>query len=183
MAAVRVPHFCAFHMILHLIRHPKPLIDPGICYGRLDVAAEAPEQLAASLRLVLPPGLPVWSSPLRRCAELAACLDTEAQVDAGLAEMNFGAWEGRRWDDIPRAELDAWAADVAGYAPPGGESPLALQRRVLAFVAALAVPEAVLVTHAGVIRVLLAHLRALPPAQWTRLSFPYGSHTRIEVPR
>lgn len=170
-------------MILHLIRHPKPLIDPGICYGRLDVAPEAPEQLAASLRTVLPSGLPVWSSPLRRCAELAACLDAEAQIDARLAEMNFGAWEGRAWDDIPRTELDAWAADVAGYAPPGGESPLALQRRVLAFVNELAVPEALIVTHAGVIRVLLAHLQALPPAQWTRLTFPYGSHTRIDVPR
>jgi len=170
-------------MILHLIRHPKPLIDPGICYGRLDVAAEAPELLAAKLRPLLSPGLPVWSSPLRRCAELALSLDIGTQLDARLAEMDFGAWEGRPWDDIPRAELDAWAADVAGYAPPGGESPLALQRRVLAFVDELAVPEAVIVTHAGVIRVLLAHLQALPPAQWTRLRFPYGSHTRIELPR
>jgi alpha-ribazole phosphatase len=170
-------------MILHLIRHPKPLIDPGICYGRLDIAAEAPEVLAGGLRTILPPGLPVWSSPLRRCAELARCLHAAAQVDARLAEMDFGAWEGRTWDDIPRPELDAWAADVAGYAPPGGESPLALQRRVLAFVDELAVPEAVIVTHAGVIRVLLAHIQSLPPEQWTRLSFPYGSHTRIDVPR
>lgn len=170
-------------MILHLIRHPKPVIDPGICYGRLDIAAEHVEAVAAALQHGLPPGLPVWSSPLRRCRTLAEYLHASPQFDERLAEMDFGAWEGRRWDDIPRGEIDAWAADVAGYAPPGGESPLALQRRVLACIHALEVPEAVIVTHAGVIRVLIAHLQGLPPMHWTSLSFAYGSHTRAEVPR
>lgn len=170
-------------MILHLIRHPPPLIEPGICYGRLDVAAENADALTARLRAELPPGLPVWSSPLRRCRDLAQGLQAPPAIDERLAEMDFGAWEGRPWDDIPRRELDAWAADVAGYAPPGGESPRALQQRALAFVAGLAVPEAVLVTHAGVIRVLLAHWQGLPPERWSDLSFAYGSCTRLRVPR
>jgi len=97
--------------------------------------------------------------------------------------MNFGDWEGQAWDDIPRTQLDAWAADVAGYAPPGGESPLSLQRRALDFVADLNVPEAVIVTHAGVIRTLLAHWHDLPPERWTELVFAYGSCTRVDVPR
>lgn len=170
-------------MRLHLIRHPKPLIEPGICYGRHDCPAEDAVSAAASLLAELPPGLPVWSSPLRRCRDLAERLHAQPVIDDRLAEMDFGAWEGRRWDDIPRAELDAWAADVAGYAPPGGESPRALQRRALDFVASLAVPEAVIVTHAGVIRTLLAHWKGLPPERWTELSFPYASCTRVDVPR
>lgn len=170
-------------MILHLIRHPKPVVEPGICYGRLDVAAENAPAVAERLRGELPPGLPVWSSPLRRCRALAECLDPAPRIDERLVEMDFGDWEGRHWDDVPRAELDAWAADVAGYAPPGGESPLALQRRALAFVASLDVPEAVVVTHAGVIRTLLAHWRGLPPADWAQLVFAYGSCTTVEVPR
>ncbi len=170
-------------MFLYLIRHPKPLIEAGICYGRLDCPAEDAVSAAARLLVELPAGLPVWSSPLRRCRELAERLHAQPVIDDRLAEMDFGAWEGRRWDDIPRAELDAWAADVAGYAPPGGESPRELQRRALDFVASLTVPEAVIVTHAGVIRTLLAHWQALPPERWTELSFPYASCTRVDVPR
>jgi len=170
-------------MILHLVRHPKPAIAPGICYGRLDISAENVAAVAACLRDELPPGLPVWSSPLRRCRDLATLLHLVPLFDERLAEMNFGDWEGRPWDSIPRAEIDAWALDVAGYAPPGGESPLLLQQRALAFVAGLAVPEAVIVTHAGVIRTLLAHWQGLPPGEWTQLEFAYGSRTTVEVRR
>lgn len=58
-----------------------------------------------------------------------------------------------------------------------------LQQRALDFVAGLVVPEAVLVTHAGVIRVLLAHWRNLPPERWSELVFDYGSLTTVDVPR
>lgn len=170
-------------MILHLIRHPKPVVEPGICYGQLDLAAEDIEATAAALRALLPAGLPVWSSPLRRCRMLAVELQSQPVFDERLVEMNFGDWEGRPWDAIPHAELDAWAADVAGYAPPGGESPHQLQQRALDFVAGLSVPEAALVTHAGIIRVLLAEWRGLAPDEWTQLVFPYGSLTTVEVPR
>jgi alpha-ribazole phosphatase len=170
-------------MILHLIRHPKPLVGPGICYGRLDISAENIAAVADDLRANLPSGLPLWSSPLQRCRKLAELLNPNLVIDERLMEMDFGAWEGRSWDDIPRPELDAWAADVAGYAPPGGESPLALQQRALDFVAALKVPEAVIVTHAGVIRTLLAHWQGLQPARWTELVFGYGSCTRVVLPR
>lgn len=170
-------------MILHLIRHPPPVVEPGICYGRLDVAADNAQAVADRLLGELPPGLPVWSSPLRRCRMLADLLHPAPRIDDLLVEMDFGRWEGLRWDAVPRAELDAWAADVAGYAPPGGESPLMLQRRALAFVAGLAVPEAVIVTHAGVIRTLLAHWRGLPPGEWTQLVVACGSRTTVVVPR
>lgn len=170
-------------MRLHLIRHPKPLIGAGICYGRHDCPAEGVVSVAGILLGDLPSELPVWSSPLRRCRDLAELIHPKPIIDDRLAEMHFGDWEGRRWDDIPRAELDAWAADVAGYAPPGGESPRDLQRRALDFVASLDVPEAVIVTHAGVIRTLLAHWQGLPPERWTELNFAYGSCTVVEVPR
>lgn len=170
-------------MILHLVRHSKPLVEPGICYGRLDPEAENAGVIASLLGTVLPHGLPVWSSPLRRCRSLAELLHPRPIFDDRLIEMSFGLWEGRPWEAIPRAELDAWATDVAGYAPPGGESPFRLQLRALDFVAGLDVPEAVVVTHAGVIRVLLAHWRGLPPAEWPQLVFGYGSLTTVEVGR
>lgn len=170
-------------MILHLIRHPRPVIEPGVCYGQLDIPAKIDVADLDRLRAVLPPGLPVWTSPLQRCRALAAELHGQPQIDERLAEMDFGAWEGLAWDAVPRAELDAWAADVAGYAPPGGESPQVLQARALDFVAGLPVAEVIVVTHAGVIRTLLAHAQALPPARWCELNFAYSSHTIVRFGR
>ena len=43
-------------MILHLVRHPKPAIAPGICYGQLDISAENVAAVAIGLRDELPPG-------------------------------------------------------------------------------------------------------------------------------
>lgn len=170
-------------MILHLIRHPKPVIEEGICYGRLDIETENTLGIADHLRNALPPGLLVWSSPLRRCLALAEALHPRPLLDERLAEMDFGAWEGRPWEVIPRAELDAWAADIGAYAPPGGESPFAVQERALDFIDGLDVPEAVIVTHAGIICALLAHWRGLQPAAWPQLGFAYGSLTTVEIRR
>lgn len=173
-------------MILHLVRHPRPQVRAGVCYGRLDIPAKNARAAATALRNHLPPGLPVWSSPLRRCRALARHLHPAPRLDPRLAEMHFGAWEGQPWDAIPRTELDAWAADLLDYAPPGGESPRQLQARALDFVAGLhglALPEAVLVTHAGVIRSLIAAQHQLPPAGWLTLDLPYGSHTLLVIDR
>ncbi|MGB4066312.1 MAG: alpha-ribazole phosphatase family protein [Azonexus sp.] len=170
-------------MRLHLIRHPKPTIEAGICYGQLEISAKIEIAEVARLRAELPPGLPLWSSPLLRCRQLAEQLHPQPIIDARLAEMNFGDWEGRLWNDISRHELDAWAADVAGYAPPGGESPAALQQRALAFVAGLDVPEAVIVTHAGIIRTLLAHWQNLPPTRWSELQIGFSTVTTVALSR
>jgi alpha-ribazole phosphatase len=168
-------------MILYLVRHPKPVVAPQTCYGRLDVPAEGVEAAAERLHAVLPAGLPVWSSPLARCRRLAECLHPQPRIDERLAEMHFGDWEGRTWEEIGAGPLDLWAADVAGFVPPGGESAAALQARALSFVAELQADEAVLVTHAGVQRVLLAHWLGLAPEQWGSLVFGYGTATTVEL--
>lgn len=161
-----------------LIRHPKPDIDAGICYGRSDLdLAEDPVLRAAALRPLLPGDAPVWSSPLRRCLALAQALHAEPVVDERLLEMNFGHWEMRRWEDIPRAEIDAWAADPVGYAPPGGESPAAMRARVAALLQELP-GVAVLVAHGGVLRACVAELLGVD--NWHQLHFDYGSLSLIE---
>lgn len=168
-------------LTLYLVRHPRPLIAPGVCYGQLDLEAENPWPVAERLRKELPPGLPVWSSPLQRCRCLAEALHPAPVLDTRLMELNFGQWEGRPWDSVPRAELDAWAADVDGYAPPGGESPKALQARVATFVDQLPAGDCVLVTHAGVIRTLLATASAESLAVGLQRAAPaYGSLTRLD---
>lgn len=147
-------------MQLILVRHPQPDIAPGLCYGKTDVAASsaAVAQVAARLREGgLPGTLPVFASPLARCAMLVRELGGPFTLDARLAEMDFGSWEMCAWDAIPRAEVDAWAADLLHYRPGGGESVLDVARRVAAFRDSLRQaghPGAVLVCHAGTMRLL-----------------------------
>lgn len=146
-------------MQLVLVRHPQPDLAPGICYGRADISTsiEAIEQVAAGLRAAgLPGTLPVYASPLARCARLAAALDASVTLDARLAEMDFGAWEMRAWDAIPRAEVDAWAADLLHYRPGGGENVLDVAHRVAAFRRELRLPAVLVICHAGTIRLLSA---------------------------
>ena len=146
-------------MQLILVRHPQPEVAPGLCYGRTDVSTpiEAIARVTTELRAAgLPGRLPVYASPLARCATLAAALDVPVTFDARLAEMDFGAWEMRAWDAIPRAEVDAWAADLLHYRPGGGENVLEVARRVAAFRQALRHPAALVICHAGTIRLLSA---------------------------
>ena len=41
-------------MKLWIVRHAKPLIESGVCYGALDVAADAPHTLQAASSRPLP---------------------------------------------------------------------------------------------------------------------------------
>ncbi|MEI7429429.1 MAG: alpha-ribazole phosphatase family protein [Betaproteobacteria bacterium] len=168
-------------MQLFLIRHPRPLIDAGICYGQLDVDCEDPQAVAEQLKRSLPAGTPIISSPLQRARKLALALDSQAQIDERLIEINFGEWEGQPWANINRADLDAWAADVLDFTPPGGESVADLQRRAIDFVSTLETPRVALVTHAGILRALLGHYRQLPVSQWTQLKFEFGQMTELKI--
>jgi alpha-ribazole phosphatase len=155
-------------MRLHLVRHLAPLAAPGTCYGRTDLEVDSALMAAAlpGLRACLPADAPVISSPLRRCASLALGLGACVRFDARLAELDFGSWEMQSWDHIPRAEVDAWAADVAHYRPGGGESVLDMAHRIRAFYDDLIrekLPAAIVVCHAGAIRLLAARQRGLGP--------------------
>ncbi|MEW6763630.1 MAG: histidine phosphatase family protein [Pseudomonadota bacterium] len=168
-------------MELVLVRHPQPDVAPGICYGRSDIAA-SPSAIAAVAQGLheagLPGDLPVFASPLRRCAELADRLGVPVTYDARLAEMDFGAWEMQPWDAIPRAEIDAWSADLLHYRPGGGESVSDVARRVAAFSDALRQanhPRALLVCHAGSMR-LLAALHAGGSVEETALRAASQAH-------
>ena len=158
---------------------------PGLCYGASDVdLADDPIGCAVRLRRTLPAHLPLFSSPLRRCRRLAEAIHASPEYDDRLRELDFGAWELRAWDDIARADLDAWAAAPMTYAPPGGESIGRLWARVTAFLDERVRPareDCVLVTHAGVMRIVAAQLQGLPQAAWLGLRFPHGEVTVMQA--
>lgn len=152
-------------MRLYLVRHPRPEVPAGYCYGRSDLAANEAdlERVLATLRgQGLPGTMPVHASPLARSAVLAHRLSPAPTFDARLAEMDFGAWELRSWDDIPRDEIDAWSADLLHYRPGGGESVMDVAARVAGFdadirrAAQAQAAQALVICHAGTMRLLHA---------------------------
>ena len=182
-------------MTLWMVRHAQPLVDAGTCYGQLDMPADASATLACAQALVniLPPGISVTVSPLQRCEQLAQALlglqpDLTIKKDARLQEMNFGAWEGQRWADIARAELDAWTADFDGYRVGGrGESVNAFMVRVAAAFDEMPYAENTLwITHAGVIRavqLIASGQRRLQRAdQWPVAAPAYGQWCKLDAP-
>ncbi len=148
------------------MRHPAPLVEPGTCYGRLDLPLHPDadiEGIANNPRLA--GSSHIWTSPSRRCREVAEriadVLAVPLNIDPRLMELDFGDWEGKPWNDIPRADLDRWAADPAEFRAPGGESGADLIARLTAFRAEL-IGHPIVVSHGGPLKVLSALLRRQP---------------------
>lgn len=175
-------------MKLWIVRHARPLIAAGICYGAIDVAADAEHNLQAAhaLAQALPLQCKVWVSPLLRCQQLAQSLserrpELQAHTEIGLREMDFGAWEGVAWDAIPPQALQAWTDDFGGHRFGGVESANAVLARVAQVwdqAQQVASAEVVWITHAGVARaaqLLSLGIRSVDSAsQWPQDAPGYG---------
>jgi broad specificity phosphatase PhoE len=121
-------------------------------------------------------GASLISSPLSRAVETARIVARrDPLVAPELVEMDWGRWEGQRGLDLladPDSgyrHLETWGWD---YEPPGGETPRQVWDRIGPWVANLRGP-AVIVSHIGVMRVLLAratgwNFEGMPPFQVKR---------------
>jgi len=128
-------------MTLTLMRHPHIDFAPQRCIGQTDVdlsveGESSLECLAEQACRLFPDR--VISSDLKRCRhlaeEIAARLRIRPVFDPIWREIDFGFWENRTWEAIRREESEAfagWVADFVTAAPPGGESFLQLQKRIL----------------------------------------------------
>jgi alpha-ribazole phosphatase len=180
-------------MHLILLRHTLPVLSADVCYGCLDIelAASAAEDFGQVL-VELPAFDRIVSSPLQRCRLLAehvaAHRGKTLSLESGLKEMDFGSWQGRAWDDIAIAEIDAWAVDFEHGRPHGGESVAQLRQRLNALAQQLQASqerpgETVLaVTHAGVIRALVAMSRRESEAGDERnIQIGYGEFVALNL--
>ena len=179
-------------MNLYLVRHTTPAIAPGVCYGQSDIEvaetfAHELEAVRGKLAAVMP--VAIYSSPLKRCSQLAAAIASmtgcDVQHDPRLMELHFGDWELLAWNDIPRGLVDVWADDHVMQAPPAGESFHALSLRAQDFLQEVSAnhmgQNLVVLTHAGVIRAMLAQALNMKLADSFRLQIDYGSISQITV--
>ncbi|MBS0376861.1 MAG: histidine phosphatase family protein [Proteobacteria bacterium] len=167
-------------MKLYLVRHPKTLAPPTLCYGsaEVEVAEDSRQEALRSIRAAIPStaleGAPIFSSPLSRCRDLAHALagGREVTVAPDLIELNFGQWEGRTWDQVPGAEVQAWMSDLWDYRPGGGESARMGAQRLRGLLERMApVPEVILITHGGIIRIARALKAGIQSALLAEVGF------------
>lgn len=166
-------------MEIVLIRHTTPAISPGLIYGYTDVPlADSFTMELAAVRTKLPVTFDVvYSSPSRRCVQLGEQLAPVVRLDERLRELNFGTWEGQTWDTIDRQASELWMQDFVNRAPPGGESMRQMNERVMDFwLELIRQPHqhVGVVTHGGVIRLLVAAQRQLPLASVFDIKVGYG---------
>ena len=168
---------------LWLIRH-APVDGPrGVIH-----APDAPADLSdtatiAALKEKLPKSAFAVCSPARRTRETARALGLNAVEVAAFREQDFGAWTGRRHNDLAAELGEAYRAfwkSPASNRPPGGESFVDQIARARAGLASIPAGDAVLVVHSGTVRALLAIALDLAPDGALRFVIDPLSLTRID---
>ena len=134
----------------------------------------------------------VLSSPLARCAafaqDYAQRRGLTLHYEERFQEIDFGAWDGHSAAEIAAADpgaLENFWRDPVACPPPQAEPLLSFQARVLAAWRELPVrfpgQRVLLVTHGGVMRIILCHLQQRPLSELLSLSVPHAALHRIEV--
>ena len=171
------------------LRHAPIASQDGRIHGQDDVSCRA---LGAAdvtpIADALPSGAVWMASPLARARDTASAIaGRRPRIEAGLAEQDFGRWQGMTWDEVREKDGDAWRAfweDPAGNAAPGGESFAETARRVADAVQRLTLEHAgkdiVAVAHAGTIRSAIAQARGLSHAAALCIAVEPLSLTRID---
>lgn len=177
---------------LDLLRHGETELGGGL-RGSLDDALT--DKGWAQMRAAVVEQGP-WerliSSPLQRCArfahELGAQLELPVHLDKDLQELHFGAWEGQSAAALMETDaegLGLFWADPYAFTPPEGEPVEDFSTRVLAAVARLHAAYAgeriLLISHGGVMRLLLAQARGLPREQLLNIEVGHGSLFSLSV--
>jgi len=122
-----------------------------------------------------------YTSSLIRCRHTARIIAGDRTIlpDPSLNEILLGQWDGRTFEEIKQQDPDGFkqrGEHLDTFRPPGGESFLDLQTRVLPFFnQCLQKPGTPLfVTHAGVIRVILCHVTGLALKDLFQFRMAYG---------
>ncbi|MBS1548548.1 MAG: alpha-ribazole phosphatase [Bacteroidetes bacterium] len=170
-------------MQVYLIRHTEVSVSDGLCYGKLDVPLkENFLEDFIKIRNKLPVNIEkVLTSPSSRCVKLANYLNDHPVLDRRLLEMNFGDWEGKHWSEI---DAQSWFDDYVNQPTPDGESFVQLYHRVQSFLMDLRElngKSVVIITHAGVIRCILALILNVPLEHVFKLKIHFGQVITMEI--
>lgn len=184
---------------LYCLRHGALPPNPQHCFiGQQDIALSHKGRRQAAfwreaLRAV--PFAAVWTSDLARCRSMTALVLAGRQpmptvrLVPALREIHLGQWQGLPKALVQQRFPELYAArgqDMYHVRPPQGESFAMLAARVLPAVRQLALlcqphENALLVSHAGVLRLLLLQAMALPPQDLFALPLPYAACVELDT--
>jgi broad specificity phosphatase PhoE len=127
----------------------------------------------------------ILTSPLQRAVQTAEIIGSRYGIhvarDPRLTDFDVGEWSGKNFDEVLRSEgYRAFVANPGASRIPGGESLDDVRRRAVAAIGQALEDNppgdsVAMVSHAGVIRVLLAHYLGSPVANYHRLRVSAGS--------
>jgi broad specificity phosphatase PhoE len=125
----------------------------------------------------------VVSSPLVRARETAAPIAARhsltIEIDERLVELDYGAWDGVALADVAPEDWAAWRADPA-FAPPDGESLVAVTARVASFCTdALGDDLVVAVSHVSPIKAAVCCALDVDVRATWRMQLSLASVTRV----
>jgi broad specificity phosphatase PhoE len=183
------------HPILYYIRHGETDWNvEGRLQGRHDPALNAVgrRQAAACAEILrdllardgqAAAGCAYAASPLQRARQTAEIMRAalglapgDYRVDARLAEIGFGAWEGLTLREVRSRAPQALAArerDKWDFVPPGGESYAQVALRMREWYGTLD-GDTVVIAHGGTARALIAVLGIAPPAEAPSIEIGQG---------
>jgi alpha-ribazole phosphatase len=178
-----------------LIRHGATDLAGTFC-GHSDppLNERGREQVAALIEELVDQRIDaVYSSDLSRAHETATVLATAKAVSlsslSGLREINFGDWEGLRWNEVEASDkqfAERWLAKYPGLAAPNGEAVHAFEARVMATFETLLQNDGrpiAVVSHAGVMRVIMRRLGGFTEDQSFAYTKEYCSVVRLSRAR
>ena len=167
---------------LFFIRHAQTDLAGTFCGHSdppLNAAGEA--QLPGLLTRLTPFQISaIYSSDLRRAQQTAACLAQARNLPVyptpALREISFGDWETLTWDQIEQRDptyAARWVTEFPALPTPSGEPIHTFRQRILTEIHRLrsqaATENLAIVTHAGVLRVLLESIAHFAPHHaWER---------------
>ncbi len=168
-------------------RHGQTAVNAG---GRLQGRLDEPlsEVGAAQARALADafasePVTRVVTSPLLRARDSAAAIAARhglaVEIDERLIELDYGAWDGVRLADVAREDWAAWRADPA-FAPPDGESLVAVTARVASFCADVLGDDLVVaVSHVSPIKAAVCTALGIDERATWRMQLSLASVTRV----
>lgn len=175
-------------MEITLIRHTSVDVPTGTCYGQTDVPLKASfKQEAAVVAQQLSTSIfdKVYTSPLSRCVRLATyCGFADAERDKRIMELNFGAWEMKKWDEIKDPNLQQWFDDYLNVPATDGESFMQQYQRIANFLDELKKTcnqRVAVFAHGGVLICAQLYAGKITKEEAFSALTPYGGIIRIEL--
>lgn len=128
-----------------------------------------------------------YCSPLKRCRETLAILGLEiaCTVDKQLREIDFGQWEGLRFDQVEQrfpGQIERWSSLQERFRFPGGDEIARFNRRVCCWFDKLLknnFNHVLIVSHAGVMRIAICHLLGIDRSN--AFAFSIGEAALVKV--